>query len=98
MKKDEFVAWLKENDVSKKMQSDMPSRLKKLESVTHLDIDKEYRKDRCQYLLSLFNKSGKNEEMKKLNATGLPIGKYYLSTYKFALKKYVDFNDQEKNK
>ena len=51
----------------------------------------EYNKDACQSLLSLFNKSGNNKEMASRHNGNLPIGKYYISTYKYAVKKYIDF-------
>lgn len=90
----DFSAWLKNNNTSKKVASDYISRIKKFEhSIKNCDIDEEYRKDRCSEILELFYKSGQNEKMANLHYGNLPIGKYYLSTYKLAIKKYITFMD-----
>ena len=34
-----------------------------------------------------------NDEMKKYPNANLPIGKYYMSTYRHALKQYIQFSD-----
>ena len=91
----EFKVWMNNNNINKKVQSDLISRLKKIErEINHCDIDEEYRSDRCEYLLSLFCKSGNNDEMLKLKYVNLPIGKYQISTYKYALKKYISFMEE----
>lgn len=36
---------------------------------------------------------GKNDEMKKYPNANLPIGKYYMSTYRYAIKQYIQFSD-----
>ena len=36
---------------------------------------------------------GNNAEMKKYPNANLPIGKYYMSTYRHALKQYIQFSD-----
>ena len=87
----DFRAWLAQNATDKKVASDLVSRLKRLEKeMNHCDIDTEYRSDRCSTLLSYFRKKGLNTEMNALN-TSLPVGKYQLSTYKYALNKYIAF-------
>lgn len=89
----EFRNWLAKNSTNKKMQSDILSRLRRIEhEITNCDLDNEYEKDRCEHLISLFYHNGDNTELKHMN-TALPIGKPYMSTYRYALKKYVEFSD-----
>lgn len=91
----EFRSWLEKKGTKKKVQSDTISRLKRVEKeINRCDIDEQYRNDRCEYLLSLFTNMGNNEEMKKFPNANLPIGKYYMSTFRHALKKYVEFCDE----
>lgn len=91
----EFRNWLEKKGTKKKVQSDTISRLKRVEKeINRCDIDEQYRNDRCEYLLSLFTNMGNNEEMKKFPNANLPIGKYYMSTFRHALKKYVEFCDE----
>ena len=55
MKEIEFRQWLSNKNVSKKMQSDFVSRLKRFESIIEAcDIDEQYHKDGFKYLFSLF--------------------------------------------
>lgn len=88
----DFIIWLMKNNTSKKMCSDYVSRLKKIEHyLSDCDLDEEYSKDHCYSLLKLFDKSGQNEKMNCRHIDGLPIGKYYLATYKYSIKKYIEF-------
>lgn len=90
----EFKQWMTHKSVNKKVQSDIISRLKKFErAIKNCDIDEQYRNDKCKYLLSLFDNKGINNYMAKYSDSGLPIGTYQLSTYKYALKKYIDYLD-----
>lgn len=87
----DFRTWLSRQGVNKKVASDMVSRIKRIErEANYCDIDIEYRKDECSALLSLFKNKGINDNMNSLETT-LPVGKYQLSTYKYALKKYIAF-------
>ncbi len=91
-----FRIWLSQNEKNKKVTSDSISRLKKLErELGIIDIDIEYNKDRCEYLLSLFENTGRNARMNKYK-TELPIGKYSLNTYKYALRLYCKFLEDVK--
>lgn len=91
----EFRNWLMENGCTAKVAGDHISRLKRVErELNHCDIDEEYRSDKCNYLISLFDNNGNNEEMNKIKNNSLPIGKYYMSTYRLAIKKYVMFCDE----
>lgn len=88
----DFRNWLVKNDVNKKVQSDIVSRIKKIEKeIENCDIDEQYRRDKCEYLMSLFLNMGKNDEMKKYPSAELPIGKYHMSTFRYAIKYYVRF-------
>lgn len=88
----EFKFWLNSKGYSKKVQSDTVSRLKKIErELSFIDIDDEFTKDRCEKLMLIFNNKGENEEMYRLKPSSLPIGKYQLSTYKYALNLYLKF-------
>ena len=90
----DFTIWLKANGASKKLCSDYVSRLKRVErSIADCDLDTEYSNDRCKSLLSLFLKTGKNAEMSKRMTQSLPIGKYHLSAFSYAIRKYVTFKD-----
>lgn len=96
MKEAEFREWLKESGKKSKIISDTLSRLRRVErEIGDCDIDAHYEKDKCEYLMSLFLKMGKNDEMKKYPNVSLPIGKYYMGTYRLALKQYVAFRDSE---
>lgn len=87
----DFRIWLSRQGVNKKVSSDMVSRLKRIaREINRCDIDIEYRKDECGALLSLFRNKGINEQMNVLE-TSLPVGKYQLSTYKYALQRYISF-------
>lgn len=90
----DFRIWFSNQDANKKVVSDIVSRIKRIErEITQCDIDVEYRKDECSSLLSLFKNKGINEQMNVIK-TSLPVGKYQLSTYKYALKKYIDFLEE----
>ncbi len=87
-----FKLWLNDRGYSKKVQSDIISRLKKIErEFGFIDIDDEYANDKCEKLLSSFKNKGENEEMNRFNSPSLPIGKYQLSTYKYAVSLYLKF-------
>lgn len=93
----EFRNWLINKGIKSKIASDTVSRLKRLENeLDNCDIDKEYQLDRCSALLSLFDKMGKNGNMAKYPNANLPIGKYYMSTYRYALRRYIAFYDDIK--
>ena len=88
----EFKNWLINNGTKAKVAGDIISRLKRIErEIENCDIDEQYRNDKCEYLLKLFLGMGNNNEMKKHPSANLPIGKYYMSTYRHALKQYIKF-------
>lgn len=91
----EFRNWMVRNNVNRKVQSDIVSRIKKIErEIENCDIDEQYRSDRCVSLMALFLKMGLNDEMKKYPNAGFPIGKYHMSTFRHAIKYYVMFCDE----
>ncbi len=92
----EFRNWLQQSGSSKKIQSDIVSRIKKIErEIENCDIDEQYRSDRCEFLMSLFLNMGINDAMKKYPNAKFPIGKYYMSTFRYAIKQYVQFSDEQ---
>lgn len=96
MREIEFRQWLSKNNISKKMQSDLVSRLKRFEkAIENCDIDEQYRSDKFYYLFSLFQNKGLNDNMNKFKNVDLPIGKYQLSIFKYALNKYKQFIEDE---
>lgn len=90
MKELDFRKWLNERSVSKKMQSDFVSRLKRLETKLEIyDIDEEYKFDKCQKLLKYLSDGCKNSPYsKELNLQG--TSNQY-TVLKYALKKYISF-------
>lgn len=88
----EFKNWLIKNGKTSKVASDTVSRLKRIErEIENCDIDEQYRRDKCEHLLMLFLDMGNNDEMKKYPNANFPIGKYYMSTFRYALKQYIQF-------
>ena len=89
----DFRNWLKQNGTPQKVQGDYISRIKRLERTIHVDLDEQYAQDQCESILLIFLNKGENSEMQKYMPNSLPIGKYYMSTYKLAVKKYAQFLD-----
>lgn len=92
----DFKNWMQNNGINPKVQSDSISRLKRLEKEFSIELDECYLKDKCNFILLLFKNGGRNKDMDKLQCS-LPIGKYQLSTYKYALKKYITFKNFSNN-
>jgi len=87
----EFRNWMVSLDKNKKVIGDSISRIKRIErELGNIEIDEEYKKDQCFHLLSLFENTGRNDEMSKYS-TILPIGKYSLNTYRYAINLYISF-------
>lgn len=97
MKEIEFKDWLKTKSTSNKVISDTVSRLKKLERSLNIDIDSEFEFDKCTHLYSFFDNVGLNSYSASVKDCTLPIGKYYLSTYKLALKKYLKYLENQRS-
>lgn len=97
MNKYDFYMYLKYKGFSNKVCSDNISRISRIEkSIMDCDIDDEYHKDKCESLMKLLERK-REEELKKVLTGNLPIGSYTMSTYRYAVKKYVEFmNDLEK--
>lgn len=92
MNEAEFRNWLSKNGVADKLQSDCVSRIKRIEKeLNQCDIDEEYSRDNCKHLMAVFSNMGINHEMKKYPHANLPIGKYYMNTYRRAIRQYVEF-------
>ena len=94
MKEIEFRNWLNEQGTNRKVIWDCISRLKRVErELNHCDLDEQYVIDRCAFILKAFLNQGNNENMKKFPQARFPFGKYYMRTYRLAIKKYVEFCD-----
>ena len=90
MKELDFRKWLNENGVSKKMQSDFVSRLKRLEIRLEIfDIDEEYKSDKCQKLLKYLSEGCKNSPYSKGLSLKGTSNQYIV--LKYAVKKYISF-------
>lgn len=88
----DFREWLTTMNVPRKVQSDLVSRLKKLQrELNNCDLDECYKQDKCVDLFRIFDNKGINKAMAEYQTARLPIGKYHLSAYKYALRKYVEF-------
>lgn len=91
----EFRNWLLKNGCTAKVAGDHISRIKRIErAINHCDIDEQYRSDKCEFLMSLFVNMGQNDNMKNYPNAKLPIGKYYMSTYRHSIKQYVAFCEE----
>lgn len=87
-----FRNWLSKSKYSKKVQSDIVSRLKRLEhEMGNCNLDNEYDKNDCNNLLIAFKNKGYNEEMNQHSSNRLPVGQYTLSTFSYALRIYIKY-------
>ncbi len=88
----DFRNWMISKNVNRKVQSDIVSRIKKIErEIENCDIDEQYRSDKCESLMAMFLNMGINNEMEKYPSANFPIGKYYMSTFRHAIKYYIMF-------
>ncbi len=91
MNENNFREWLGQR-YSRKVVSDNISRLKRINrEIT--DVDAEYDKDHCCYLLSLFDNLGDNPEMRSYN-TSLPVGSSSIRCCKYAVTRYIKFREE----
>lgn len=91
----DFRNWMQKKQFNRKVQSDIVSRLKKIErEIENCDIDEQYRSDKCRMLLSLFLNMGMNDGMKNYPNAKFPIGKYYMSAFRYALNQYISFCEE----
>lgn len=91
----DFKNWMIRKDINRKVQSDVISRIKKIErEIEDCDIDEQYRSDRCEFLMTIFLHMGKNIEMEKYPNADFPIGKYCMNTFRHAIKYYIMFCDE----
>ena len=91
-----FRVWLTANNVKKKVQGDCVSRLKRIEKELRIELDECYGETELKDILDAFLKMGMNEKMTKYGNVNLPIGKYYMSTYRHSLKQYIAFREANK--
>lgn len=92
----EFRNWLVHRGTKPKVAGDIVSRLKRIEhEIENCNMDEQYCSDKCEFLMSLFANRGENENMKKYPNAKFPIGKYYMSTYRYSIKQYVTFCEEK---
>lgn len=90
MKELEYRQWLRNLGISKKMESDFVSRLKRLETKLCIyDIDEEYQYDKCTRLLKYLSSGCKDSPYPK-SLELLGTSNQY-TVLKYALKKYISF-------
>lgn len=88
-----FLNFLRSKGIDKKICSDHISRIKRVEKcIADCEIEEEYRKDRCSQLLSYFEKKS-SEKIKKVLIAPLPIGRYSMNTFRYSIKRYIEFLD-----
>lgn len=87
-----FRIWLSEKGISQKQIKDNCSRVKSIEKTLnpYYNIDEEFKKNKCIDIMHYFNDKGALFKIYCKEVT-LPIGQYYLSSYKLALRKYIEF-------
>lgn len=88
-----FRNWLSAGEIKKKVQSDCISRLKRIERELKIDLDKKHEETNLEDVLEAFTNMGHNAEMEKYGEVNLPVGKYYMSTYRHSLKMYSKFKN-----
>lgn len=93
-----FREWMSTYDIKKKIQGDCISRLKRIEKELEIELDECYEETELKSILEAFLKMGLNEEMQKYGDVNLPIGKYYMSTYRHSLKQYIAFKETNKKR
>lgn len=87
-----FRNWLAVSGVRSKLASDTVCRVRRTVRILDCDIDEEYLIDEGKRLLSLFDKQGQNDAMKRIsNQDAFPIGKNSIAAYKAALRKYFAY-------
>lgn len=91
-----FRVWMSANNVKNKVQGDCVSRLKRIEKELKIELDECYKETELKDVLEAFLKMGVNEKMAKYGNVNLPIGKYYMSTYRHSLKQYIAFREADK--
>jgi len=91
-----FRNWLSYSGRSKKVQSDTISRLKTLQrELGFCDLDVAYERDQCAHIFAALAHKGENAVMRSYGDVKLPIGKYTLSTYRYALNLYIQFRNEQ---
>ena len=88
----DFYIYLCRTNLSNKVCKDIISRIKRIEnSIIDCDIDDEYDKDKCTYLLSLFD----NKEIKKVLLKPIPLESCAINNFKYAIRKYISFKKEK---
>lgn len=84
----DFRCGLHTMSLSRKVVSDLVSRVKRVERVLGIDIDEEYEKDKCKRVMNFFI-GGVNVEQE----WGNEVGEIKNRIYKYAVVKYINVKD-----
>lgn len=97
MDENEFREWLKSNGKNKRVISDSISRMRTLQRELGVNLENEYKKDKCETIMrALAIDKGENDIMKQYGAVNLPIGKFTLGAYRYSLKNYISYKNSSK--
>ena len=92
-----FRTWLANAGKNRRVQADAVSRLKTLQrELGCCDLDHEYNSDKCTHILAALKNKGENDLMRAYGEVKLPVGKYTLSVYRYALNMYIQFRESKK--
>ncbi len=91
-----FRNWLNQKNKNHKVISDTISRLKRIEKeFDFCNLDDEFKNDGCAKLIQALANNGKNDTMKSYPKCALPIGKYAMGTYRYAVNLYLQFMEEQ---
>ena len=90
----EFRGWLEESGKNRRVIGDTISRMKKLQRELGINLDDEFKKDKCETIMNALTvNKGDNDIMKKYGDVNLPIGKFTLGTYRYSLKSFIAYKE-----
>ena len=76
------------------MIGDTVSRMKTLQRELGVNLDDEFKKDKCETIMNALTvNKGDNDIMKKYGDVNLPIGKFTLGTYRYSLKSFIAYKE-----
>ena len=92
----EFRGWLEESGKNKRVISDSISRMRTLQRELGVNLDDEFKKDKCETIMNALTiNKGDNDIMKRYGDVSLPIGKFTLGTYRYSLKSYIAYKESK---
>lgn len=84
----DFRRGLHTMSLSRKVVSDLVSRVKRVERVLGIDVDEEYQKDKCKRVMNVFM-GGVNVEQ----GWCIEVDEIKKRTYKYAVVKYINVKE-----